>query len=160
MPENPHYIERLTDKRLDINVLHAFLRTLALQDERLEKYISTTIQLVDKRISEMPKIAVDFPVYVCVWNHKDQVPELFNDWGGRINYYPHLTVFSYFNSSYIEFNKDRPAAGSMNRQYTRLWLVSDEVEELPSLTAAVRPTRDAWVAVLKSNIIGVFQWSV
>jgi hypothetical protein len=154
MPENPHYIERLTDKRLDINVLHAFLRTLALQDERLMPYVDLVISAVRASIADTPEVAKPFPVYVACWNHKDLIPPQKEDeWGRVLRVHPHITVFSYFNDQYPQMNS------RSGLQLVKVWLVSDEIEELPGLEAAIQPTRDAWVAVIKSNIIGRFQWS-
>jgi len=154
MPENPHYIERLTDKRLDINVLHAFLRTLALQDERLLPYVDLVIQATEKSLRKTPEVAKSFPVYVACWNHKDLAPPQQEDeWGRVLRVYPHVTVFSYFNDQYPQMNS------RSGLQLVKVWLVSDGIEELPGLEAAIQPTRDAWVAVIKSSITGTFQWS-
>jgi hypothetical protein len=158
MPENPHYIERLTDKRLDTNVLHAFLRTLALQDERLLPYVDLVIQATEKSLGNTPEVARFFPVYVACWNHKDLIPsqqEGEPGWasGVRQRIYPHITVFSYFNDQYPQMNS------RSGLQLVKVWLVSDGIEELPGLEAAIQPTRDAWVAVIKSSITGTFQWS-
>jgi len=67
--------------------------------------------------------------------------------------YPHVTVFSYFNDQYPQMNS------RSGLQLVKVWLVSDGIEELPGLEAAIQPTRDAWVAVIKSSITGTFQWS-